>query len=219
MRTLYYVCRAISRVIERPVTDEVELPRNEDDGETGMVRESALRYGDNYKLSTVYGIFLMNFKEEKLEAKFRTDTVVADRENGRVVNPHFRQIYLQFPYFTKQLEECETLYDKLIYALKNMSEWNRMPDALKGQVFSHLERLATVANLSEANRVAYDKALDRFYVSRIYEEDWQDKVENAMKEGEKKKALAIALNMKTAGLPMDMIAQMTGLSIEEVARI
>ena len=125
-RTLYYVCRAISRLIERPVTDEVDLPSNDEEGmAAGIMRERPPRYGDRYKLSTVYGIFLMNFKEPRLEAKFRTDTVVADRENGRTVNPHFRQIYLQFPYFTKQLEECETLYDKLIYALKNMNEWNR----------------------------------------------------------------------------------------------
>ena len=67
-----------------------------------------------------------------------------------------------------------------------MNEWNRMPDALKEQVFKHLERLAAVANLSEANRVAYDKAVDRFYVSRIYEEDMQDRVENAMREGREK---------------------------------
>ena len=185
-RTLYYVCRAISRLIERPITDEVELPIGRNDNVTDTVNEAPPRYGDRYKLSTVYGIFLMNFKEGKLEPKFRTDTVVADRENGRTVNPHFRQIYLQFPYFTKQLEECETLYDKLIYALKNMNEWNRMPDALKEQVFKHLERLAAVANLSEANRVAYDKAVDRFYVSRIYEEDMQDRVENAMREGREK---------------------------------
>ena len=185
-RTLYYVCRAISRLIERPITDEVELPSGGKDSVSDTVSEAPLRYGDRYKLSTVYGIFLMNFKEGKLEPKFRTDTVVADRESGRTVNPHFRQIYLQFPYFTKQLEECETLYDKLIYALKNMNEWNRMPDALKEQVFKHLERLAAVANLSEANRVAYDKAVDRFYVSRIYEEDMQDRVENAMREGREK---------------------------------
>ena len=184
-RTLYYVCRAISRLIERPVADEVDLPVNGNDGVTG-VKEAQPRYGDRYRLSTVYGIFLMNFKEAKLEPKFRTDAVVADRENGKVVNPHFRQIYLQFPYFTKQLEDCVTLYDKLIYALKNMNEWNRMPDALKEQVFKHLERLAAVANLSEANRVAYDKAVDRFYVSRIYEEDMQDRVENAMREGREK---------------------------------
>ena len=128
----------------------------------------------------------MNFKEDGLESKFRTDTVVSDRDSGRVVNRNFRQIYLQFPYFTKELDECSTLSDKLMYALKNMNEWNRMPDALKEQVFKHLERLAAVANLSEANRVAYDKAVDRFYVSRIYEEDMQDRVENAMREGREK---------------------------------
>ena len=51
----------------------------------------------------MYGIFLMNFKEDGLERKFRTDTVVSDRDSGRVVNRNFRQIYLQFPYFTKEL--------------------------------------------------------------------------------------------------------------------
>ena len=241
-RTLYYVCRAISRLIERPVADEVDLPVNGNDGVTG-VKEAQPRYGDRYRLSTVYGIFLMNFKEAKLEPKFRTDAVVADRENGKVVNPHFRQIYLQFPYFTKQLEDCVTLYDKLIYALKNMNEWNRMPDALKEQVFKHLERLAAVANLSEANRVAYDKAVDRFYVSRIYEEDMQDRVENAMregreegmkegreegmkegrekgmKEGKKEGKLEDAQNLKRLGVSLDIISQATGLSLEDIENL
>ena len=242
-RTLYYVCRAISRLIERPVTDEVELPTGRNGNRTDTANEAPPRYGDRYKLSTVYGVFLMNFKEGKLEPKFRTDTVVADRENGRTVNPHFRQIYLQFPYFTKQLEECETLYDKLIYALKNMNEWNRMPDALKEQVFKHLERLAAVANLSEANRVAYDKAVDRFYVSRIYEEDMQDRVENAMREGREKGMregrekgmqegreegikegikegkLETAKKMKSLGVSTDIIVEATGLSLEEIAAL
>ena len=238
-RTLYYVCRAISRLIERPVTDEVDLPASWNDAVTDTVSEAPSRYGDRYKLSTVYGIFLMNFKETKLEPKFRTDAVVADRENGRVVNPHFRQIFLQFPYFTKRLEECETLYDKLIYALKNMNEWNRMPDALKEQVFKHLERLAAVANLSEANRVAYDKAVDRYYVNRIYEEDMQDRVENAMREGREKGMregrekgmregmkegvakgkLEDAQNLKHLGVSMDIIAKATGLSMEDIEKL
>ena len=197
-RTLYYVCRAISRLIERPITDEVELPAGGKDSVSDTVSEAPLRYGDRYKLSTVYGIFLMNFKEGKLEPKFRTDTVVADRENGRTVNPHFRQIYLQFPYFTKQLEECETLYDKLIYALKNMNEWNRMPDALKEQ---------------------YDKAVDRYYVNRIYEEDMQDRVENAMREGREKGKLEDAQNLKHLGVSMDIIAKATGLSMEDIEKL
>ena len=65
----------------------------------------------------------------------------------------------------------------LIYALKNMSNWNRMPDALKEQVFEHLARLAAVADLSEENRIAYDKALDRYRVNQIVEEDERRKNE------------------------------------------
>ena len=52
-----------------------------------------------------------------------------------------------------------------------MSNWNRMPDALKEQVFEHLARLVAVADLSEENRIAYDKALDRYRVNQIVEED------------------------------------------------
>ena len=151
-RTLYYVCRAVSRQVEKPSAKEVAVPK-EVSSEEGIVREIPVPYGTRYKLPAVYGIFLMNFKEAGLEEKFRTDTVITDRESGKVVNPHFRQIYLQFPYFTKELSECGTLYEKLIYALKNMSHWSRMPDALKEQVFKRLELLASVANLSEENRI------------------------------------------------------------------
>ena len=116
------------------------------------------------------------------------------------------------------------------------------------QVFVHikrraLERLAAVANLSEANRVAYDKAVDRFYVSRIYEEDMQDRVENAMREGREKgmqegreegikegreegikegmakSKLEDAQNLKRLGVSTDIIAKATGLSPEEIASL
>ncbi|CAG9918155.1 Transposase [Bacteroides ovatus] len=41
-----------------------------------------------------------------MEAKFRTDTVLSGRDTGKIVNLHLRQIYLQFPYFTKDLSDC-----------------------------------------------------------------------------------------------------------------
>ena len=73
-----------------------------------------------------------------------------------------------------------------------MQHWNRMPDALKEQVFNRLEELAAVANLSMEDRIAYDKALDRYRVSRIVEEDarragWKQGLEEGMKEGREKR--------------------------------
>lgn len=159
----------------------------------------------------------MNFTEPGLERKFRTDTVIADRDSGKVLNSHFRQIYLQFPFFNKPLSECVTLYDKLIYTLKNMQYWDRMPDALKDQVFRCLDELAAVANLSEENRIAYDKALDRFRVNRIVEEDIREAaLEEGRKQGLEQAKMELALQMKRDGVSQDMICKYTGLSSGEV---
>ena len=238
-RTLFYMCRAIGRQVENireKKQKERELCQTESDLEEDndfLGEPKPDSYGSRYKLSTVYGVFLMNFSEPGLEDKFRTDTVIADRESGKVVNAHFRQIYLQFPFFKKELNECETLYDKLIYTLKNMQHWNRMPDALKEQVFSRLEELAAVANLSLEDRIAYDKALDRYRVSRIVEEDareagWkkglaegraeghaEGKVEGRA-EGKAEEKRAIARNMKAIGLALEQIKTATGLTENEI---
>lgn len=229
-RTLYYVCRAVGRLTELPPPEKIRIPV--EDGTDGMLCEGSVPYGIRYKLNTVYGIFLMNFKESGLDKKFRTDVVLADRDTGEVVNPHLRQIYLQFPYFRKELAECETLYEKLMYALKNMSNWNRMPDALKEQVFKHLDQLAAVANLSEENRIAYDKAVDRYRVSQIVEEDirreateegmkegMKEGLKEGMKEGMRRKQIETALEMKNDGMPFSTIAKYTGLSIEDIERL
>lgn len=155
-----------------------------------------------------------------------------------------RNVYLQFPYFTKELEECETLYDKLIYTLKNMQHWNRMPDALKEQVFNRLNELAAVANLSLEDRIAYDKALDRYRVSRIVEEDareagWKKGIEEGrakgiaegraegrsegitegITRGITEERIRNARTMKEIGIPMEQIVKVTGLTETEIEEL
>lgn len=220
-RTLYYVCRAVGRLPELPPPDKIKVPEEEDTAREGIVSEGRFpAYGSRYRLNTVYGIFLMNFEENGLDKKFRTDVVLTDRDTGRVINPHLRQIYLQFPYFQKELADCETLYEKLMYTLKNMKNWDRMPDALKEQVFKYLDQLAAVANLSEENRIAYDKAVDSYRVSRIVEEDIRrEGLEEGMKKGLKEGKKETALEMKNDGVPFVTIAKYTGLSIKEIEQL
>lgn len=99
----------------------------------------------------------------------------------------------------------------------------------EGEVFSRLEELAAVANLSLEDRIAYDKALDRYRVSRIVEEDareagWKkglaegraEGLAEGLAEGQAKEKVAIARNLKSLGLSTAQIAQATGLTEEEV---
>ncbi len=197
-RTLYYVCRGVSRQMgKNRFSSGADQPKD---------------YGDRYRLSAVYGIFLMNFKEEGLDRKFRTDTTIIDRDTGRVVNAHFRQIYLQFPFFTKELHECCTLFEKWLYTLKHMENWDRMPEALREQVFKRLEELAKVANLSEDNRVAYDKALDYYYIAETVRHDEYVK---AVEKGMEK----VACQMLKDGLSPEFISRYTGLSATRIEEL
>ena len=83
-RTLYYMCRAVSRQIEAPLAVEVHSP---DDGEEGLeVREPSMSYGAIYKLHTVYGVFFMNFKEPDLPDRFRVDSGILDLERAHPIN-------------------------------------------------------------------------------------------------------------------------------------
>lgn len=120
-----------------------------------------------------------------------------------------------------------------------MSNWNRMPDALKEQVFEHLARLAAVADLSEENRIAYDKALDRYRVNQIVEEDERRKneemrrkaaeegmkeglkegMEKGMEKGEQKKQIEIARKMREDGISIDTIIKYMGLQSSDIENL
>ena len=123
-----------------------------------------------------------------------------------------------------------------MYALKNMNNWNRMPDALKEQVLSHLDRLAAKGHLSEGDRIAYDKAVDRYNVSRIVENDIREqavaegkaigkaigKAEGKAEgeaEGRLKERLEIARKLKENGFSIADIVRVAGLSAEEIDKL
>ena len=90
-----------------------------------------------------------------------------------------------------------------------------MPDALKEQVFSHLDRLAAKAHLSEGDRIAYDKAVDR-YNGRIVENDIR---EQAVAEGRLKGRLEIARKLKENGFSIADIVRIARLSPEEIDKL
>lgn len=111
-----------------------------------------------------------------------------------------------------------------------------MPDALKEQVFNRLNELAAVANLSLEDRIAYDKALDRYRVSRIVEEDareagWKKGIEEGRAEGRAEgitegitrgvteERIRNARTMKEIGIPMEQIVKVTGLTETEIEEL
>ena len=169
-----------------------------------------------FGLCPVYGIFLLNYKMG-INSKFRTDVILADRDTGRMFSDKIRQVYLELPWFTKEPDDCETDFERWLYLLKHMDTLERMPFKARKAVFDKLLEVADVANLSKDERILYDEALKRYrdYKNTI---DYAEEkgVEKGIKIGKTEEQRLIAANLKKRGVNTEMIAQCTGLSIEEI---
>ncbi len=127
-----------------------------------------------------------------------------------------RLVYLQMPRFTKTVDECDTLFDKLIYVLKNMDVLKRMPWLAQEAVFQKIASVADVASLSKQERLAYDESLRRYRDTvAVLEGQYLEGMEKGMEKG---KAEA-AYRMKTKGYPFEDIADITGLTVDQIAAL
>jgi predicted transposase/invertase (TIGR01784 family) len=63
------------------------------------------------------------------------------------------------------------------------------------------------------------EALRAYQMREMAMSDWTSGVNHAKREGAKEAAQEIARNLKRFGMPLDKIAQATGLSVEEVEKL
>ena len=202
------------------------------------ISESIARQGErgsswNYAIDSVYLIAFLNFIPLDFKQQFRTDVVLAEKNTVDQFSDKLRMIYLQLPLFKKEADECENQVERWIYLLKNMETLSRLPWAAQSAVFKKLESIADVGAMSRDERLKYDEALRKYRDTiNVYEGVRMDglmegrmegrkegrmagRMEGLM-EGQRSEKMENARKMKTYGLALDMIAEITGLSIEEV---
>ena len=127
--------------------------------------------------------------------------------------------YLQLPYFTKEAEECLNVFERIIYVLKNMDILQRMPWAAQDSVFKRLSEIAEVASLSKEERNQYDESLRHYRDTIIVMEgQYQEGEKKGRAEGRAETLLSMAKKMKAKGIPLAEIAEMTGLSLDEISQ-
>ena len=117
----------------------------------------------------------------------------------------------------KEAEECENQVERWIYLLKNMETLNRLPWAAQSAVFKKLESIADVSAMTRAERLQYDEALKKYRDTiSVFEGVRMEGRMEGREEGQKEEKIANARKMKTYGLALEMISDITGLTIDEV---
>ena len=207
-RSLYYVARSISR-----------------QGEPGLT----WNYCD---VKAVYLVAFLNFRLQDISDRFRTDVCMMDMQRRVPFSDKMRLVFLQLPYFTKEADGCENIFERFIYVLKHMDVLERMPWAAQNSVFQKLASIAEVSSLSKEERQAYDESLRQYRDTiSVMQGQWlegHDKglaegMEKGMMkgkaEGQQQEKVETVHRLQALGLSVDQIAQGAGLTAEEVKSI
>ena len=179
---------------------------------TFAIREQAPRGEWDYGLKGIYTIGIQNFCYDSQDPSYYHEVKLMDTSTKEVFYDKLTFIYLEMPKFTKTEAELETLFDKWLYAIRNLAFLMERPRALQEKVFQHLFEAAEIAKFDRKERYEYEESLKNY-------RDWFSVMQTAELRGEKRANLVTARNLKQMGLSATDIAQATGLSLEEIEKL
>ena len=175
---------------------------------TFPIREQAPRGEWDFQLKAVYTVGILNFvfpDNEYDEECYHHEVKLMDTADKHVFFDKLTFVYLEMPKFNKTEDQLETMFDKWLFVLRNLSRLLERPAALQERVFEKLFRQAEIAKFSPEELQDYEESV------KIYRD-----LKNSIDSAEHRKAKAIAKNLKASGMPVQQIADMTELPINEV---
>ena len=211
---------------------------------TFPIREQAPKGNDwDSKINHVYTVALLNFNmyEDAFDKeKTRHHVQLCNTATHKISYDKQEFIYVVLAKFNKTLGELETLYEKWLYALKNLSKLSQRPKELCDKVFDRLFEEAEIAKFSplemreyEASKKAYrdiKNSVDTAKREGIaegmekgMEKSMKQGMEKGMKQGMEKgleqRSLEIARKMLAKGMDAASVMEITGLSAEQMQQL
>lgn len=198
---------------------------------TFPIREQAKRGDWEYRLEAVYTIGILNFvfdEDKNSKDYFHHEVKLMDVNTKKVFYDKLTFIYLELPKFTKTEHELETLFEKWVFVLKNLSRLLERPAALQERVFTRLFEAASIARFTpkqlreyEDSVKAYRDIVNAVNTARMegLEEGLEKGLEKGREEGREEERIGIARTLKTMGLDASAIHKATGLTPEEIQKL
>ena len=160
--------------------------------------------------------------------KIRHHVQLCDTATHKVFYDKLEYIYVEISKFNKPLEELDTLYEKWLYALKNLYKLTQRPKELCDKVFDRLFEEAEIAKFTpqemreyEASKKAYRDIKNSIDTAK--QEGLAEGIEIGMAKGKaegKHEANAeTAQRLLAMGLSAEQVAKATQLPLEIIKNL
>ena len=173
----------------------------------------------DFNLKKVYTVGILNFefKEDKYDKDcLHHEVKLMDTADHHVFYDKLTYIYLEMPKINKTEDELETMFDKWLFVLKNLSHLFERPKALQERVFERLFEQAEIARFTPEERRVYE---DSMKVYRDINNAIATAKRDSKAEGKAEQNLENARKMKELHLDIDIIMQVTGLTQEQIEKL
>ena len=129
---------------------------------TFPIQEQAGKGDWDFRLKAVYTIGILDFEfdeDRDKPDKYLYNVKLTDIETHKVFHDKLSFIYIEMPKFRKTLSELKSHQDKWLYALKNLTALDNVPDGFRDEVFMRFFKAAEIAKLEPVERDAYEQSL------------------------------------------------------------
>ena len=179
---------------------------------TFPIQEQA-KVGDDwdFNLKDVYTVGVLNFvfrEDDYSDDCYHHEVKLMDTQTKKVFFDELTYIYLEMPKFNKTEDELETMFDKWLFVLRNLSRLFERPKALQEKVFTKLFEQAEIARFSPEERRGYEDSV------KVYRD-----INNAINTAKKDSVKEVAKRMKVKGYSDKEISEMTNLSLDEITAL
>ena len=164
--------------------------------------------------------------------EIRHHVQLCDTATHKIFYDKLEFIYVEIAKFNKSLDELETLYDKWLYALKNLYKLTQRPKALCDKVFDRLFEEAEIAKFTpqemreyETSKMAYrdiKNSVDtakREGIAEGKEIGMKEGMEKGRAEGKHEANTETAQRLLAMGLSAEQVAKATQLSLEIIKNL
>ena len=184
---------------------------------TFPIREQAEKGEWDFRLTPIYCVAILDFTfDEARDRKDYITNVNLKDQYCQVFYDKLTYVFVEMPRFTKREEELQSHQEKWLYFLKNLEDFEDIPDILKEDVFIKGFEIAEIANFDTRQLAEYEESLK---VYRDLKGVVDTSFEEGIEEGKKEKALEMARMMKKEGEPVDRIVRYTGMTPGEIEKL
>lgn len=188
---------------------------------TFPIKEQAEKGDWDFKLKPIYCVAILDFTfdEDRDQKTYMSNVQLKDQYCQTFYNK-LNYIFIEMPRFNKTEDQLENHFDKWLYFLKHLEDFENIPSILNEDVFIKGFKVAEIASFDQRQMNEYEESLKVYRdLKGVLDNSFEEGKIEGKAEGVTEGLTKVAKKMKSEGYTLAEIAKLTGLSKADIEKL